>query len=821
MALDETSKNRDAPSGDAEPKAAQAKRSAGGGEVRLLPEVLAGIKAKAEANAKTKAGTPPEAAAPSETPAKDPKGGSPAPEGDLGAAVAKAVEEGMAETSGQQTGAGWQIPRRALKVDAEDPLLGCLAILTSIYERPQSPEALAAGLPVLDGRLTPELFLRAAKRAGLSGRIVKRPIAKIPEFSYPVVLLLSDGGACVLTARSEDDSYEIVTPESGGRQAIAKDTLGEIYSGYGIFVRPEYLDDHRLGPETHSVPKRSWFWGTVFRFWPTYSQVIIASLLINSFALVMPLFIMNVYDRVVPNNAIETLWVLAIGAATAIGFDFFMRMMRGYFVDSAGKRADTLLSADIFERVQDIQMSSRPGSAGAFANILRDFESVREFLTSATVTAFADIPFIALFILVIWLVSGPLAVIPAVVVPIALIGGIILQAPLKAAIAKTQVESAQKHGILVETIGGLETIKSLNAQGRLQSKWEEFVAKTAATGLRARIYSLGIVTFSVFLQQISTVAVIVYGAYLIQDGVLTTGALIAAVILNGRALAPLGQVAGLLARMNQSLSALGALNQIMSLPLERPAGKRFLHRPTFAGAIDFREVTFSYPGSEIAALNKVTFSIQPGERVAFIGRVGSGKSTVAKLMLGLYTPDEGAVLVDRTDLRQVDPIDLRRNMGAILQDSFLFHGTVRDNIALGAPTADDEAILNAAVTAGVHDFIRRHPRGYDLTVGERGEGLSGGQRQAVALARALIKEPPILILDEPTSGIDVGTEKAFLSRLAPTLKGRTLVLITHRASLLPLVDRIIILDQGRIVADGPRQKVIEALNAGKIKVGQA
>jgi ATP-binding cassette subfamily C protein LapB len=816
MALDETSKNREAPSGDAESKAPRPKRE---GDARLLPEVLAGIKAKAAANAKSatapekdaSAGAPPDASQP----------GPEAPEHDLGAAVQKAVEEGVAAAEGQKAGAGWQIPRRALKVDAEDPLLGCLAILTSIYERPQSPEALSAGLPVLDGRLTPELFLRAAKRAGLSGRIVKRPVSKIPEFSYPVVLLLGDGGACVLTTRGEDDSYEILTPESGGRQTIAKDTLDEIYSGYTIFVRPEYLDDNRLGPDTHTAPKRSWFWGTVMRFWPTYSQVIIASLLINSFALVMPLFIMNVYDRVVPNNAIETLWVLAIGAATAIGFDFFMRMIRGYFVDSAGKRADTLLSADIFERVQDIQMSSRPGSAGAFANILRDFESVREFLTSATVTAFADIPFIALFILVIWLVAGPVAVVPAVAVPIALIGGIILQSPLKSAISKTQVESAQKHGILVETIGGLETIKSLNAQGRLQGKWEEFVAKTAETGLRARVFSLGIVTFSTFLQQISTVAVIVYGAYLIQDGVLTTGALIAAVILNGRALAPLGQVAGLLARMNQSLSALGALNQIMSLPLERPAGKRFLHRPTFAGAIDFREVTFSYPGSEIAALNKVTFSIQPGERVAFIGRVGSGKSTVAKLMLGLYAPDEGAVLVDRTDLRQVDPIDLRRNVGAILQDSFLFHGTVRDNIALGATTADDEAVMNAAVMAGVHDFVRRHPRGYDLVVGERGEGLSGGQRQAVALARALIKEPPILILDEPTSGIDVGTEKAFLTRLAPTLKGRTLVLVTHRASLLPLVDRIIILDQGRVVADGPREKVIEALNAGKIKVGQA
>ena len=300
-----------------------------------------------------------------------------------------------------------------------------------------------------------------------------------------------------------------------------------------------------------------------------------------------------------------------------------------------------------------------------------------------------------------------------------------------------------------------------------------------------------------------------------------TGGLIAAVILNGRALGPMGQVANLLARMNQSLTALGALNAIMALPVERPAGKRFLHRPVLQGAINFREVTFTYPEAEIAALNKVSFSINAGERVAFLGRVGSGKSTVAKLILGLFAPDEGAVLVDRTDLRQMDPIDLRRNIGAILQDSFLFHGTVRDNIALGATNVDDEAILQAAATSGVHEFVRRHPRGYDLMVGERGEGLSGGQRQAVALARALVGQPPILLLDEPTSGIDIGTEKTFISRLAPTLKGRTLILVTHRASLLPLVERIIVLDQGRVVADGPREKVLEALNSGKIKVDQA
>ncbi len=806
MALDETSKDKDARSKESGPNPT-AGGAAKGAEV-LRPLVKRPASAKPGASAQ-------EAAAPA-APGQGAVKGPPASVASVASVASAAGDQGQ-----ESPGGGWSIPRAALKLDAEDPLLGCLALLAKLHERPQSPEALVSGLPMEDGRLTPELFLRAAERAGLTGRIAKRPLAGIPEFAFPVVLLLRDGGACVLVRGADQDGYEILTPESGGRQAIAQDALTEAYSGYVIFVRPEYVDDDRLGAGALTAPNRSWFWGTVLQFWPTYSQVIVASLLINSFALVLPLFIMNVYDRVVPNNAMETLWVLAIGAATAIVFDFFMRLLRGYFVDSAGKRADTLLSAQIFEKVQDIQMSARPGSAGAFANVLRDFESVREFLTSATVTAFADIPFIALFIFVIWMIAGPVAIIPAAAVPIALIAGLILQVPLKTAISKTQMEAAQKHGILVETIGGLETIKSLNAQSRLQSKWERFVSKTAASGLRVRVLSMGIVTFTMFLQQISTIGVIVYGAYLIHDGILTTGALIAAVILNGRALGPLGQVANLLARMNQSLTALGALNAIMALPVERPAGKRFLHRPTLRGAINFREVTFTYPEGEIAALNKVSFAINAGERVAFIGRVGSGKSTVAKLMLGLFAPGEGAVLADRTDIRQVDPIDLRRNIGTILQDSFLFHGTVRDNIALGAPNADDEAILEAAMTSGVHEFVRRHPRGYDLMVGERGEGLSGGQRQAVALARALVGQPPILILDEPTSGIDVGTEKAFMSRLAPTLKGRTLILVTHRASLLPLVERIIVLDQGRVVADGPREKVLDALNSGKIKVDQA
>jgi ATP-binding cassette subfamily C protein LapB len=729
---------------------------------------------------------------------------------------------------GQEAAAGepatWDVRQAAFKRDADDPLLGCLVALTRFFERPLSADALVAGLPVHGERISPEIFLRAAERAGLTGRLAKRNISEIEEFSLPAVLLLSSGRACVLLGRADadKDSYEILTPESGGgRQNIPRAELEALHEGHVIFVRPQYREDGRLGSEFGPASRRSWFWGTLSEFWPVYGQVIFASLLINSFALASPLFMRQVYDRVVPNNAIETMWVLAIGVCIVIGFDFVMRTLRSYFVDSAGKRADTLLSSRVFEHVQNLQMASRPGSAGAFANIVRDFEMVREFLTSATITAFADIPFILLFLLVIWLISGPLALVPAVIVPMLIIVGLLLQRPLRTAIERSQREASQKHGILVEAIGGLETIKSLNAQGRIQSKWEQFVQKTSESSLKVRSLSQAMITFSMFLQQLCSVGVIVYGVYLIQDGQITSGTLLAVIILSGRALAPLGQVASLLARMNHSMSALQALNRVMAMPVERPAEKRFLHRPTFDGAIRFEDVTFSYPGADLPALKNVSFSIAPGERVAFIGRVGSGKSTLAKLVLNLYQPASGAVTVDGTDLRQVDPSDLRRNIGTILQDSFLFHGTVRENIALGAPFVDDEAILRAARMAGVDDFVRRHPRGYDLIVGERGEGLSGGQRQAVALARALVADPPILILDEPTSGIDTGTEKVFISQVSKTLKDRTLLLITHRASLLPLATRIIILDQGKVIADGPRDKVIEMLNSGQVKVQTA
>ena len=464
---------------------------------------------------------------------------------------------------------------------------------------------------------------------------------------------------------------------------------------------------------------------------------------------------MNVYDRVVPNQATETLWVLAAGVGTVIGFDFVLRTLRGYFVDGAGKRADVVLSSRIFAHVLNIQMAVRPTSSGAFANQLRDFEALRDFFTSATFVTLVDVPFLGLFLLVIWMVGGPVVIVPLVIVPLVIVAGLCVQFPLRRAVQTATQETSQKQGVIVETIGALETVKSLGAEGKMQREWERFVGTAARSGLRARTVSQLGIQIAATAQQLVIIGVVIMGVFQIQAGEMTIGALIACTILTGRTMAPLAVVAGLLSRLQQSLTALKNLNQIMSLPVERPPDKNFLSRTIGKGTIEFQDVTFSYPNSDIPALKNLSFRIEPGERVGILGPIGSGKTTISKLLISLYTPSDGAVVIDGTDVRQIDPADLRRGVGVIMQDVILFHGTVRENIAMGTPHADDEMIFRAASQAGVHEFISRHPHGYDLMVGERGQTLSGGQRQCIALARALVPDPPVLLLDEPTSMMDL------------------------------------------------------------------
>ncbi len=729
---------------------------------------------------------------------------------------------GLQEILAEETGESADVRPASVMGDrssADDPLLDSLVVLLRLMGRPFSGDALTAGLPLVDSRLTPGLIPRAAERAGISARLVRRPYDRISQLLLPAILVFRDGYSCVLVKKSEN-SATVVFPESGfGESEVSSEDLTQRYSGYAVFAKPAHNFDART-ESTHVSKKGHWFWSVVRQNSGIYAHVLVASLLINLFALASPLFIMNVYDRVVPNFAVETLWVLAAGVATVFAFDLVIRTLRGYFIDQAGKRADVLLSARIFEHVLGVRMASRPPSVGAFASNLHEFDGFRDFLTSATLTTLIDVPFIFLFISIIWLVGGPLALVPLALIPVALLLGLLIQIPLRTSIQAQMRHGAQKNAMLIETLAGLETVKVLGAEGQMQRRWEQAVGFMSRHGMRARLLSQSAVNASTVLQQMAGVLVVVLGVYLIGDGELTVGALVACTILTGRAMAPLAQVAALLTRYDQSKASLKALDEVMKLPVERPAGREFLHRDAIRGDLEARKVTFRYPGQELPALEGISFHIEPGEKVAIIGRMGSGKSSLGKLLIALYEPENGSVLIDGTDSRQIDPADLRRHVGYVPQDITLFYGSVRDNIALGSPQADDAEILRVARIAGVTEFVDRHPSGFDLPVGERGELLSGGQRQSIAVARALVHNPPILIMDEPSNAMDNNTEAALKTRLSEQLQDKTLVLVTHRASMLSLVDRLIVMDGGRAVADGPKQEVLDALQSGQIKVSR-
>lgn len=698
----------------------------------------------------------------------------------------------------------------------DDTLLGCLVSLTHHYKKPLTGDVLVDGLPLQNNRLTPDIFVRAAEKASLAAKVVERKINDISPLLYPVVLLLSDLSACLLLKR-EGDEFTIEQPESGGVHTISLDELRKVYSGVAIFVRPEYQIGRQSsraldGREGH------WFWSTIWQSLPIYRDVLIASFLINLFVLANPLFVMNVYDRVVPNAAVETLWVLAAGVAIVYLFDFGLKMLRSYFLEVAGKKSDVILSSRIFQKVVGLRYDAMPNSVGAFSSNLREFDSIRNFFSAGTLALLIDIPFMLIFVLVISIIGGPLVMIPAIAIPLIILYSFIVRPSLRRSVEKTFASTAQKNGTLVEALTAMETVKTQRAAMPLLTRWEESVGFIARWSLRARMLSTSVGTFSALVQQVASVALIILGVYMIMEQNLTMGALIACNILVGRAIAPMAQVASLIIQYEQSAKALSTLNEIMALPDERDAGKHYVHREILKGAIEFKDVGFAYPNSEQGALKNVCFKIKAGERVALIGRIGSGKSTVEKLIAGLYRPQQGSITIDGIDVNQIDPVDLRRNLGYVPQDVLLFAGTLRENIVVGSPSASDKELLEAARISGVDQFASAHPSGFDLPVGERGSSLSGGQRQAASLARALIHEPNIMVLDEPSNSMDNASEEQLRANLVNYVKDRTLVLITHKVSLLSLVDRIIVIDQGQVVADGPKDTVLEALRQGRLQV---
>lgn len=699
-----------------------------------------------------------------------------------------------------------------------DPLLECLRYICKIEQKPFSAQAVSAGLPLVEGGLTPSLFIRAAEKVGFNARVVERKLKKISNLVLPCVLILNDNNAVLLTKIFNNGDVEILLPESGGgAKTISAKELNKEYTGLAIYVQPEYYMDDRA-KEFLPESKESWFWGTMFKFKHIYGQVFIAALLTNIFVLVAPIFIMTVYDRVVPNYATTTLWVLAAGAFTFFAFDFVARMLRSYLVDLAGKRSDMIMSAKLYQKLLDLKMEYKPSSTGGFATIFHEFETLRDFFTSATMIALVDIPFIFLFLVAIWYIGGPIVWIPVLAIPIVLISAVLLEIPSRRAVNRAMAGSTSKQAILVETVGGLEAIKAASAESAMQKKWEHSVMNNANAATKTRFYGNLVMNITVWVQQIVTIGIIIVGVYLIMGGKITIGGLIAVTILGGRALM-LGPIAGLLTRAERSIVALKSLNNLMDLPTERGKRKKLIRKPVVLGNIEGRELSFYYPDQRIPAVDDASFNIKAGERVGIIGRIGAGKSTLLKMMVGLYSPTSGNLFIDGTDIDDADMTDIRQNVQYVGHDSSLFYGSVRDNITLANPSASDDDLLTAAKIAGVDVFCANHPDGFDMQIGERGEHLSGGQRQAVALARAFLSRPSVLLLDEPTGSVDNQYEKKLMDALRSYLQGKTLVLVTHRASLLALVDRVIVMERGKIVADGPKDIILEKLGESQtIKV---
>ena len=704
-----------------------------------------------------------------------------------------------------------------------DPLLDCLVEVCRLHGHAASRASLSAGLPLASpapgGRacMTLELAERAASRAGMSTKLLRLSLPEVDTAALPAILILQDNHACVLLGwDAERRNARLLLPETGqGSVTLTSEELAARYTGLVLFVRPHFRFDSRT-PEVRAARSNHWFWSAVLGQRFVYRDVLWAALLINVFALAFPMFSMNVYDRVVPNNAVETLWALAIGVLLVLGADLFMRLLRSHFVDEASARIDVQISATLMEKVLGLRLEHRPESVGSFAANLRGFEQVRDFIASSTVTALIDLPFALLFVLVMAWIS-PWLVLPVLVAfAVILVVGYVLQHRLHELSETTYKAGALRNATLIESLTAIETIKSQGAESVIQAKWERTNAFLARTTVKMRALSSTAMYGTNFLTQLVSVAVILIGVYLISQRELTMGALIAVSMLSSRALAPASQIVGLLMQYQGARTAMDSLNKIMEKPVERPAGENFIQRAKLTGDIEFRNVKFAYPNRTDAALDGLSFKITAGERVALIGRVGSGKSTIQRLIMGLYQPLEGAVLLDGIDLRQLDPADVRRNLGCVSQDVTLFYGTLRENVIFGLPYADDSAVVAAAEIAGMADFVNRHPKGFDMPVGERGESLSGGQRQSVGLARAVLHNAPILLLDEPTSAMDFSTEAQITARVTAFAQDKTVVLVTHRTSMLAMVTRVIVIDGGRIVADGPRDRIMEALASGRI-----
>lgn len=701
---------------------------------------------------------------------------------------------------------------RLARDTSADELLECVKVVAAHFGVSTSDTVLTSSLPLTDGRLTVDLLPRAAERIGLVANMSSRRLKQIGSLDLPAILLRRDDRPIVLIEKT-GRGYRAYFPEDNTSREVAYSEIDAVHGGACVTFKQSFVAP---GSEAAAPARGAWFWPAVHRYGKSYRSVILASLVINVIALIFPLFTMNVYDRVLPNKAFATLWVFAAGLGAALIFDYLLKVARSQLVDRVGRRIDLEVGSTLIAKILATRLTERSATSGVLANRMQEYEAIRDFLSSSTLMLFVDLAFFLLFTAVIYLIGGWLVIIPLVALVIVFVTGFILQFRLSDLVRRAQDESALRHSVLVEAISALETIKTVRAEGYMLGRWERLARSAAESSEEAKHITAVALNFTGFVQQLVSIGIIVAGTYQFAEGQMSMGAIIATSMLSGRLVAPLSQIAMLFSRLHYVRLSFRHFNEIMAKPDETIAGPGFVNRRIENGAIAFRNVEFSYPEATSPVLTAVNIEIRPGERVGIVGRIGSGKTTLGRLVTGLYHPTAGEVLIDGIDIRQYHPHEIRTAIALVAQDADLLHGSVRDNILMANPIADDEAIVRAARLSGVDEFVAGNPRGFEMPVGERGSRLSGGQRQCVALARAILVDSRVLFLDEPSSAMDLQSERQLIERLRTALApGRTAIIATHRQSMLQLVDRLIVLDGGRIVADGPRDRVIEALRNPK------
>ncbi|WP_118855728.1 type I secretion system permease/ATPase [Sphingomonas mesophila] len=702
-----------------------------------------------------------------------------------------------------------------------DPVLDCLAFLARRADRPSSPVLLRAGLALSDkGTLPFHQIEPALDQVGMRGDPLVRRLKGWPSRRLPAILELTDERAAVLLEINNKDGL-VYAPGLAEPAWVKLADIEQVFTGTAVAVEIDPTRERAGERPWDQVRRTHWFWSEAWKergeFWP----VMLAALIVNLLALAVPLFTMNVYDRVIPNKAIPTLWVLALGVAIALAFDYGLRIARSRLVDEIGRNLDAKLSQKLFEKVMNLPMASRQGSTGALARRLSEYETVRDFFASTTVILLVDLSFLVLFLVFISILAGWLVLVPLVGIAVMVAAGFILQKKMARATVDAQADASLQHSVLIEAIGGLETLKAARAEGPMLGRWRRYSEMTAATQERMRRVTSVAVNLTSTSQQLISVGLLIGGFYRFNNGDMSMGAIIAIVMLAGRAMAPVGQFAFLMTRATQAMTTMKSLQEMMEAEDERQVAARSIVPEIRVGKIALDHVDFAYPGAAGNALSDVSLTIAPGERIGIIGRVASGKSTLGRVLCGLYTPSGGTMTVDGLDSRQYHPHQLRDEFRFVAQDSEIFSGSVRDNLMLGAAQADDQQLVDAVIRSGADIFLSRDAAGFDLPVGERGSRLSGGQRSLLVLARALVSPSKLLFLDEPTGAMDTQTENYFIERLRTALGPKqTLMVATHRHQMLSIVDRLIVIDSGRIVADGPRDEILGRLTQAAAKEGK-